>query len=348
MVKCWNDNTAPETGLYYGFWGGKHHVGMGASLAIREFEFIEEIKVMEKETMDWTDLLPNGLSMLKGSAQSLRDENKVKFRCSSLGKIMVGASLKPLPLTDKQAAELADLQAKNSQSQKRLELERKLTEIPTPKLSAGAKTYIQQKYYGHKFDFEKTFTNKFVQKGNAVEDASIKALREIGIWGKKNTEHFQNEWITGTPDIIVKNPSCIIDTKNVYYPDGLGFFDNEPIQDYIWQIHGYNFLTGNSTGFIAKMLMNPPADILEKEVWNYWRSGHNEGRPTEQFTLEIEDYFNFERMPIHERVKLFKIETTTEHLDIIRKWVELAREYWAELSEIDKSKNVKELEFFKK
>ena len=272
---------------------------------------------------------------------------KHKFRCSSLGKITVGASLNPLPLTDIQTKKLAELREKGSQSKEREKLEQKLIEIPTPKLSAGAKTYIESVWYGQKFDFEKQFTNKFVQKGNQVESDSIVQLRKLGIWGVKNEENFSNDWIKGTPDISVKNPSCIIDTKNVYYPDGLGFFEDEPINDYVWQIHGYNFLTGNTIGFIAKILMNPPADILEKEVWNYWKAGYNKGRPTEQFALEIEDYFNFERLPIQDRVKLFKIETTTDHIEIIKKWTDLGREYMAELDEKNKSKNVKELEFFK-
>jgi hypothetical protein len=273
--------------------------------------------------------------------------NKHKFRCSSLGKITVGASLKPLPLTEKQSIELAELREKNSQSQKRLELEKKLVQIPEPKLTAGAKTYIESLWYGEKFDFQKTFSNKFVQKGNEVEGRSIRELRKLGIFATKNEQHFENEFIKGTPDVLLNNPKCTIDTKNVYYPDGLGFFEDEPINDYIWQIHGYNFLTDREDGFIIKMLLNPPADILEKEVWNYWKSGHNEGKPTEEFAREIEDYFNFEKLPIEDRVKIYQIKTTQNEIDIIKKWTDLGREYMAELDEKNKGKNVKELEFFK-
>jgi hypothetical protein len=272
---------------------------------------------------------------------------KHKFRCSSLGKITVGASLAPIPLTEKQSIELAELREKKSQSQKRLELEKKLVQIPEPKLTAGAKTYIESVWYGQKFDFQKTFSNKFVQKGNEVESRSIRELRKLGIFASKNDHHFENEFIKGTPDILLNNPKCVIDTKNVYYPDGLGFFEDEPINDYIWQIHGYNFLTDREDGFIIKILLNPPADILEKEVWNYWKSGHNEGKPTDQFYLEIEDYFNFEKLPIEDRVKIYQIKTTQNEIDIIKKWTDLGRAYMDELDEKSKCKNVKELEFFK-
>lgn len=271
---------------------------------------------------------------------------KHKFRCSSLGKITVGASLQPLPLTEKQSIELAELRKKNSQSQKRLELEKKLVQIPEPKLTAGAKTYIESVWYGQKFDFQKQFSNKFVQKGNEVESRSIRELRKLGIFATKNEIHFENEYIKGTPDILLNAPKATIDTKNVYYPDGLGFFEDEPINDYIGQIHGYNFLTEREDGFIVKMLLNPPADILEKEVWNYWKAGHNEGRPTEQFAAEIEDYFNFEKLPIQDRVRFYQIKTTKNEIDIIKKWTDLARDYMEELDEKNKQKNIKELEFF--
>jgi hypothetical protein len=272
---------------------------------------------------------------------------KHKFRCSSLGKITVGASLTPIPLTEKQSIELAQLREKDSKSKVREQLEKKLVQVPEPELTAGAKTYIESVWYGQKFEFQKTFSNKFVQKGNEVESRSIRELRKLGIFASKNEQSFENKYIKGTPDILLNKPKCIIDTKNVYYPDGLGFFANEPINDYIWQIHGYNFLTEREDGFIIKMLLNPPADILEKEIWNYWKSGHNEGRPTDEFAAEIEDYFNFERLPIEDRVKIYQIKTTQNEIDIIKKWTDLGREYMAELDEKNKSKNVKELEFFK-
>ena len=271
---------------------------------------------------------------------------KHKFRCSSLGKITVGASLQPLPLTDIQSKKLAELREKGSQSQEREKLEQKLIEVPTPKLTAGAKTYIESVWYGQKFDFQKQFTNKFVRKGNKVESRSIRELRKLGIFATKNETYFENEYIKGTPDILMNAPKATIDTKNVYYPDGLGFFEDEPLIDYIWQIHGYNFLTEREDGFIVKMLLNPPADILEREVWNYWKAGHNDGRPTEQFIAEIEDYFNFEKLPIQDRVKFYKIKTTQNEIDIIKKWTDLGRDYMAELDAKSKQKNIKELEFF--
>jgi hypothetical protein len=261
---------------------------------------------------------------------------KVIFRCSSLGRICTGASLVPVPLTEKQSIELKELQSKDSKSQKRFELEKKLTEVPKAELSTGAKTYIRDVWYGNTFDFQKTFHNKFVEKGNDVEHRSIAVLTKyLGVFGRKNEEHLTNDWVKGTPDIRLNKPKCTIDAKNVYYPNGLQFFDDEKEKSlYEWQIHGYNFLDEKDTGFVARILMNPTESILEKEVWNYWKSGGNDGIPTESFVDEVRDLFDFEgKKSIEDRVSIFQVKTTQHEIDCIKKWTELANNYYQELNE---------------
>jgi hypothetical protein len=274
----------------------------------------------------------------------------LKTRSSAIGKIVTGISLEPIPLTEKQTQKLAELRAKESKSQERKALEAKLVEIPEAKLSSGANTYIRGVFYGEKFDFQKTFTNKFTEKGTVKEAQSIKDIcKHLGFYATKNLEHLSNDWIKGTPDVRVKNPRITIDIKNVYYPDGLRRFkDEQEENDYIWQIHGYNFLDEKTDGFICRILMNPPANILEKEVWNYWKSAENEGNPTEEFRQEIEDYFDFEgKKPIEDRYTLTHVKTTDKEINIIKKAVELSREYWAELEEEFHAKNDTALELLK-
>jgi hypothetical protein len=271
------------------------------------------------------------------------------FRCSSLGKITVGMSLSPLGLTEIQARELGELIEKGSKSKKIQELTEKRDKIPELKLSAGAKTYIEDVWYGDHFEFQKSFHNKYVEKGNLKEDASIKALSKyLGFMTVKNEIHLSNDFIQGTPDIRLNRPKCTIDTKNVYYPNGLSFFqDDEEKKDYVWQIHGYNFLEDKEVGFVARILMNPPAHILEKEVWTYWKNSGNNGQPNDEFRKEVEEMFNFERLPIDERVNLFRVDTTENEIKIIQKAVELANVYYNELTEKFGNRNKEVIEFFK-
>lgn len=272
-----------------------------------------------------------------------------QFRCSSLGKITVGMSLTPHGLTDIQAKELAELIEKGSKSKKIQELTEKRDKKPELKLSTGAKTYIEECWYGDHFEFQKSFHNKYVEKGNMKEDASIKALSKyLGFMTVKNESHLSNEFIHGTPDVRLNKPKCTIDTKNVYYPNGLSFFQDEKEKhDYIWQIHGYNYLDEKDTGFVARILMNPPDHILEKEVWNYWKNSGNDGQPNDEFRNEVQEMFNFEKKDISERVNLFRVDTTKNEITIIKKSVELANEYYKELTEKFGKRNKEVIEFFK-
>jgi hypothetical protein len=258
-------------------------------------------------------------------------------------------SLSPLGLTEIQSRELAELIEKGSKSKKIQELTEKRDKIPELKLSSGAKTYIEDVWYGDYFEFQKAFHNKYVEKGNMKEDASIKALSKyLGFMTVKNEIYLSNDFIQGTPDIRLNRPKCTIDTKNVYYPNGLSFFqDDEEKKDYVWQIHGYNFLEGKEVGFVARILMNPPAHILEKEVWTYWKNSGNDGQPNDEFRKEVEEMFNFERLPIDERVNLFRVDTTENEIKIIQKAVELANEYYNELTEKFGNRNKEVIEFFK-
>lgn len=272
-----------------------------------------------------------------------------QFRCSSLGKLTVGMSLSPLGLTEIQAKRLQELIDKGSKAKEKDELIEKRDKKPELKLSTGAKTYIEDVWYSDYFDFQKSFHNKFVEKGKVIEDASIKALSKyLGFITVKNETYLSNEFIHGTPDIRLNRPKCTIDTKNVYYPNGLNFFkDSEEKHIYEYQIHGYNFLDSKEVGFVARILMNPPLNILEKEVWNYWKDSGNDGQPNDDFRNEVEQMFNFERLPIEDRVNLFRVDTTNDHITIIKKAVELANEYYLTLNEKFGNRNKDVIEYFR-
>lgn len=268
---------------------------------------------------------------------------ELKIRCSEIGKIMVGASLDPLPLTELQNKTLSELLSKikltEKQSETRDLLIKKRDELPILKLSVGAKTYIEQLWYENKFDFKKSFTNKYVQKGNSIESHSLSELSKfLGVKCFKNIKFFENDFVKGTPDSLLKQFKSTIDAKNVYYPDGLNFFksDHAELGLYIWQIHAYNFLLGHETGYIIRMLMNPPQDIIEKEIYSAWKGLNNsfDELPNEEFRNKITEKFNFEqKLSFDERINFVKIESNKKHFELIEKMVSLARIYYEELNE---------------
>ncbi len=82
-----------------------------------------------------------------------------------------------------------------------------------PELSSGAKSYCQQwlkeQIYGRRYEVK----SKYLEKGNLCEDYAIEMLNYI--FKKqyvKNEQYFENEYMTGTPDII---DTMIRDIKTV-------------------------------------------------------------------------------------------------------------------------------------
>ncbi len=97
------------------------------------------------------------------------------------------------------------------------------------------------------------------------------------------------------------------------------------------------------------MLLNPPESILDKEVYTFAKAaGISFDEIDDDFREEVRDYFDYEsRMPLHDRINVYTLKTEQNHIDRIKKGVELAREYYEELCETWNMKNNKELEFLR-
>jgi len=262
--------------------------------------------------------------------------NNIKLSPHAIGRVMPGIHTKPIPLTAKQEQTLAEMREKNSQSKVRFELERKLVEIPESNLSAGAKTYVQEVWNEHHYSFRKQFSNKYTRKGHELEGRSISVLMEyLDTFGVKNDEYLENDYIGGTPDVRLDNPKVTIDVKNVYFPDGLNIHTPE-VEDtnYIWQMHAYNWLDGKEKGYIARILMNPPEEQLRGQIWDHWRASEGVGEPTEDFSAEVEQMYDFEnRVPLNDRIRLFEVNTTEDDIKAMIKAVELFREEYDRLTQ---------------
>ena len=268
------------------------------------------------------------------------------FRCSALGNITTLD--RSTQITAIQTVELIELLSKIKITEKQAEKRDKLIakrDAP-PALSKGAKTHIKDIFFGEKFDFQKRFTNKFVQKGNEKETASMHALiKFLGLpMAVKNETHFSNDWIKGTPDLIFKALNFQVDTKNVFYPSGLDSFESEADRIYIEQAHGYNWLLGVDHGFVVKMLMNMPEHLLEKEAWILLKEAGLKTM-TDDFMNEVRELYNFEAKPIEDRIKIFKVTTTPADIQRIKTSCELGNDYLEELESAWKVKNVENIEF---
>lgn len=111
--------------------------------------------------------------------------------------------------------------------------------------------------------------SKQTEKGNLLENDSIELLNCYAIESyTKNEVRFTNECITGCPDIIDVEKSCVIDIKTSYTLDSFYKERFGKGADYTNQLRGYLFLLGADYGFTCHTLLNTP-----KELWKF---GDNE------------------------------------------------------------------------
>lgn len=73
------------------------------------------------------------------------------------------------------------------------------------RILGDSNTYIEEWKFSASFPDVKIFDNRYVRKGEHCEQEAIELLSEIhGVKYKKNTRHYENGYMMGTPDIKTK------------------------------------------------------------------------------------------------------------------------------------------------
>jgi hypothetical protein len=204
----------------------------------------------------------------------------------------------------------------------------------TELLSQTAKSYIQELVLEHKYGIKKEFSSRYTDKGLQCEDEAIALVNDVLGLGFifKNEEHFQNDWITGTPDVNTND--ILLDVKCSYEASTFPFFETEiPTPAYFYQLQGYLWLTGKTEALLCYCLINTPIEIVEDEV----RREHWKHKVIDE-DLEIRDFVqkkhNFDQIPDNRKVKVFKVERDETIIWAIQEKVEEARIYYNLLNEV--------------
>ena len=166
--------------------------------------------------------------------------NNTLFRASQLGKLMTDARSK--------------------------------TGLSETTKSALLEVYVQQKYNRYK-----EISNKYIEKGLAVENDAIDMWRRHrGEIVFKNEEMFTNDFIKGTPDLLIKDEAGAVinvpDIKSSW--DIHTFMDaktSDISKDYYWQGQAYMWLTGAPTATFCFVLVNAPIEMINDEKYRLAR-----------------------------------------------------------------------------
>lgn len=195
-------------------------------------------------------------------------------------------------------------------------------------LSQTAKTYVQDLVLLEKYGIRKEFSSRYTDKGNEVEELSIALVNEVLNYKfiYKNDEHFENDWVTGTPD--VNTDEVLIDVKSSWDASTFPFFETElPNKDYYYQLQGYMWLTGKQESVLAYCLIDTPLEMVDSEVrrahWNALIIGEDE-----QLRKEVESKHKFGHIPNNRRVKYWFVQRDEQVIEQIKERVELCREYY--------------------
>jgi hypothetical protein len=166
--------------------------------------------------------------------------NNTLFRASQLGKLMTDARTK--------------------------------TGLSETTKSALLEVYVQQKYNRYK-----EISNKYIEKGLAVENDAIDMWRRHrGEIVFKNEEMFTNDFIKGTPDLLIKDEAGAV----INVPDIKSSWDihtfmsakmDEISKDYYWQGQAYMWLTGAPTATFCFVLVNAPIEMINDEKYRLAR-----------------------------------------------------------------------------
>lgn len=193
-------------------------------------------------------------------------------------------------------------------------------------LGMTTKSYVESWIKEQLYDRKKEFSNKYTNKGLAVEQDAIDYVSDVLGYGflLKNEESLKNDYLTGTPDIILNN--LVIDIKSSWDCFTFPLFEDEiKNQDYVWQGQGYMALTGAETFRVIYVLMDTPEDIIFREASSFcWK---NDMELNDEILKEFTEKMTYKNIPHELRTKTFEFKRDEEKINSIYKRVEECREY---------------------
>lgn len=197
--------------------------------------------------------------------------------------------------------------------------------------------YIEHWVKEKLFDRKKSFSNKFVEKGTdtETEQSLIDFVAEKLGYGMlvKNKEHFENEWFTGTPDVITSDK--IIDVKCSWDPFTFPLYATEiPNIGYVYQAQAYMELVNRDQYELIYGLVDTPDRLIRNQALYLSKIAGYEEMNDEIYQECLSD-MTYGDIPDIYRIKKFDIERDESLLADMHDRVLDARSYVKKLETIE-------------
>jgi len=201
-------------------------------------------------------------------------------------------------------------------------------------MAETSKTMIRKMWLKNNYGYKEPLVTEAVLKGLLCEQDGMGLAQEVvgGEFRRRYGINLCNNYITGTPDIVLKNEDYVEDIK---ISENLAtFFDAELTPRYETQGQCYMWLTGKKKyRLIYCLVPSPPEFVIDAQRRMFFKFGCDESNAD-----YIEAYNQIEHnnnlilsMPAKDRVKVFEFgynESTIERLKI---QIEKARNYYQTL-----------------
>lgn len=194
-------------------------------------------------------------------------------------------------------------------------------------ISETTKTYLEEWMTEQLFGIKKEISSKYLEKGLQMEDTAIKEYSKLfKVDALKNEEWFENDFITGTPDIILDDR--IVDIKCSFSAFTFPMFDTElKNKAYDYQLQGYMYLTGKTQAEIAYFLLNSPDSVILSEAKKIM---YDEGLGIDWLDIlveEVREAHSYDHIPMENRCKVFKVERDEAIISEVESRVQNCREF---------------------
>lgn len=202
-------------------------------------------------------------------------------------------------------------------------------------LSKTTETFIRQMWLEREFKYREEFMTEEIMKGLLCEDDSLGLLQSVigGEFRMKNSDFFKNDYVCGTPDVILKREDYVEDVKTSY--NLRTFMEADLSKNYWWQGQGYMWLSGKKNYRLVYCLVPTPSELLvrEKRSWLYKFGGDEQNQ---HFLAAIDqiDRNNdlIEELPKSSRIKVFDFQYEPDKIESLKVRIEACRRFYDTLA----------------
>lgn len=223
-------------------------------------------------------------------------------------------------------------------------LNKKRETFLNPPLAITSQSHLVERYSADKYNIRRAsaggLQKSTITKGVALEQEGIELLKYLDkVDYKQPDKPISNEYMIGQCDILCIDAKKIVDVKTSW--NAANFMQKRRenrISSQQWcQIQGYMELYDIDFGQVSYVLVNTPAHLIDQEKTNLFRRytfGELIREDYEEQMEKFDSLYDYRKVPMHKRVIRFDVPRCREFMPMVKKKVDLCREF---LNEFERS-----------